>query len=198
MGQCDEDEPAEIAVEVLGGNALKRIQEVLPPGVTATDCLNVEAVARADASRDVEGFMTHPQIAGTGRIGVAAVGDRHGIRCEQCSQRVAETLCGHGRQHFATSPSTVRSGNQQRNPLLPRSREGPPCRRACAGGGRDCAPFSHCASGRFRPLRRCLSAFSAPALRPAGSGAAIEMLCSLPRRSDLPTCEAIPHGPATC
>ena len=67
-------EPAQVIVEVSGGDAAAGAEEVLEPGMAVVDGLDVQFAAGSFAGGLVERLVANTQGRGTGRIAGGAIG----------------------------------------------------------------------------------------------------------------------------
>ena len=78
-GEADEVEPAQIVVQIAGGDPAARSQEVLPPAVAAVHRLHMQIAPNPFPNRPVEALVAHPERGGARRVARAAVGDQQGV-----------------------------------------------------------------------------------------------------------------------
>ena len=86
-GEADEVEPAQVVVQIAGGDAAAGTQEVLQPAVAAVHRLHMQIAPNPFPHRAVECFVAHPERSGARWVARATVGDQQGVL------RGPETLC---------------------------------------------------------------------------------------------------------
>ena len=78
-GEADEVEPAQVVVQIAGGDAAAGTQEVLQPTVAAVHRLHMQIAPNPFPHRAVECFVAHPERGGARWVTRAAVGDQQGV-----------------------------------------------------------------------------------------------------------------------
>ena len=78
-GEADEVEPAQVVVQIAGGDAAAGAQEVLQPTVAAVHRLHMQIAPNPFPHRAVECFVAHPERGGARWVARAAVGDQQGV-----------------------------------------------------------------------------------------------------------------------
>ena len=78
-GEADEVEPAQVVVQIAGGDAAAGTQEVLQPAVAAVHRLHMQIAPNPFPHRAVECFVAHPERGGARWVARAAVGDQQGV-----------------------------------------------------------------------------------------------------------------------
>ena len=78
-GEADEVEPAQVVVQIAGGDAAAGTQEVLQPAVAAVHRLHMQIAPNPFPHRAVERFVAHPERGGARWVARATVGDQQGV-----------------------------------------------------------------------------------------------------------------------
>ena len=78
-GEADEVEPAQVVVQIAGGDAAAGTQEVLQPTVAAVHRLHMQIAPNPLPHRAVECFVAHPERGGARWVARAAVGDQQSV-----------------------------------------------------------------------------------------------------------------------
>ena len=78
-GEADEVEPAQVVVQIAGGDAAAGTQEVLQPAVAAVHRLHMQIAPNPFPHRAVECFVAHPERSGARWVARATVGDQQGV-----------------------------------------------------------------------------------------------------------------------
>ena len=78
-GEADEVEPAQVVVQIAGGDAAAGTQEVLQPTVAAVHGLHMQIAPNPFPHRAVECFVAHPERGGARWVARATVGDQQGV-----------------------------------------------------------------------------------------------------------------------
>ena len=78
-GEGDEVEPAQVVVQIAGGDAAAGTQEVLQPTVAAVHRLHMQIAPNPFPHRAVECFVAHPERGGARWVARATVGDQQGV-----------------------------------------------------------------------------------------------------------------------
>ena len=72
-------EPAQVVVQIAGGDAAAGTQEVLQPAVAAVHRLHMQIAPNPFPHRAVECFVAHPERGGARWVARATVGDQQGV-----------------------------------------------------------------------------------------------------------------------
>ena len=72
-------EPAQVVVQIAGGDAAAGTQEVLQPTVAAVHRLHMQIAPNPFPHRAVECFVAHPERGGATWVARATVGDQQGV-----------------------------------------------------------------------------------------------------------------------
>ena len=78
-GEANEVEPAQVVVQIAGGDATARTQEVFQPAVAAVHRLHMQIAPNPFPHRAVECFVAHPERGGARGVARATVGDQQGV-----------------------------------------------------------------------------------------------------------------------
>ena len=104
-------EPAQVVVQIAGGDAAAGTQEVLQPAVAAVHRLHMQIAPNPFPHRAVECFVAHPERSGARWVARATVGDQQGVLSDhralnRCSGRCLPPI----RQSWLAAISAVFSG----------------------------------------------------------------------------------------
>ena len=100
-GEADEVEPAQIVVQIAGGDAAAGPQEVLPAAVAAVHRLHMQVAPNPFPHRAVEALVAHSKRGGARRVAHATVGDQQGV--------LGDHRIEGGREHHRVNPGKHRA-----------------------------------------------------------------------------------------
>ena len=113
-----EVEPAQIVVEVFGGDPAASAQEGLDPLMQAVDGLDMQFAADALAGRQVQRLMADAQRGGAGRIAGTSIGDQQGVLAEDRFQHCLDGIGTDGGQDASDGIPGPVGGHQDRHLLM--------------------------------------------------------------------------------
>src|SRR5271165_6290445 len=113
-----EVEPAQIVVEVFGGDPAASAQEGLDPLMQAVDGLDMHFTADALAGRQVQRLMADAQRGGAGRIAGTSIGDQQGVLAEDRLQHRLDGIGTDGGQDGSDGIPGPVGGHQDRHLLM--------------------------------------------------------------------------------
>jgi hypothetical protein len=113
----DEVEPAQIAVEVFGGDAAMLAEEILEPGMSVVYGLDVKLASDPLLGGLIERLVADAEGGGAGRVAGAGVGDEQGVLVDDRPQGVDEGRRIDTWQNGAGRDTGAVGGDQDRNQL---------------------------------------------------------------------------------
>src|SRR3954453_7790804 len=114
-------EPAQVAGEVLGGDAAAGAEEALQPRMAIVDGLDVQFAPHPLAGGLVEDLMADAQGGGAGGGAGAAIGDQQSIGADDRLEGRREGGCGNRRQHGAEGCARAVGRPQHRHQFVRQS-----------------------------------------------------------------------------